>query len=278
MSKISLPEGARMAVTVQFLTEWWGDHGKLPGSEYPNQCLGSTREYGARTGYKHVLRALKKNNVKSSAMFSGLLAEKFPEVVREIANDGHEIVGHGYDQAKAMYMLSKEEERAAVKNCKRLLEEASGRKVLGWSSSQRSCTPYTMEILMDEGFVWNGDLGDTDMPYPIKANGKTIIMVPHGVVCTDMEEFILFDREGHRQTLRGCKEALDFMVAQFDAVYSQSTPEAPLKMSLGWHSFLAGKPDYTWALDQFIQHVKSHKQAIFVTNLEIAQWWLKHCM
>ena len=68
------------------------------------------------------------------------------------------------------------------------------------------------------------------------------------------------------------------MVAQFDAVYSQSTPEAPLKMSLGWHSFLAGKPDYTWALDQFIQHVKSHKQAIFITNLEIAQWWLKHCM
>jgi len=278
MTEISLPKHARLAITVNVLTEWWGDHGKLPGSEYPNQCLGSTREYGARTGYKYIMKVLKKNNVKASAMFNGILAEKFPEVVRTIADDGHEIVGHSYDQAKAMYMLTKDEERATIRKCAKLLEEASGRRLLGWSSSMRSCTPHTLDILMDEGFVWDGDLGDTDLPYPIERNGKRIMMVPSGVVCTDLEEFMLFDREGHRQTLRGCKEALDFMVAQFNGAYSMATPSSPLRMSLGWHSFVAGKPDYVWALDRFIRYAKEHKGVVFVTNLELAQWWLENCI
>lgn len=267
-----------MVININFLTEWWSDHGKLPGTEYPNLCMGSAREYGARTGARHIMDVLKKNNVKSSAMFSGLVAEKFPELVRAIANDGHEIVGHGYDQSKAMYSLSKEEERATIKKCTNLLEQASGRRPLGWSSSQRSCTPHTLEILMDEGFVWNGDLDDGDLPYPIRKNGKSILMIPHGLVCTDLEEFTLYDRDGHRQTLRGCKEALDFMVAQFNAAYKLSTPESPAKLSLGWHSFLAGHLDFAWTLDEFIQFAKSHKEVVFMTNLEIAQWWLKHCL
>lgn len=278
MSKISLPEDARLAINIQFLTEWWSDHGKLPGSEYSNRCLGSAHEYGARAGAYWILEVLRKNGVKSTAMFSGLVAEKFPGLVHAVADEGHEICGHGYDQSRYMYKLNKEEEHETIRQCTRLLEVACGRRPLGWSSSARSCTPHTLELLMEEGYVWNNDLTDSDLPYLISANGKTIVMVPAGVACTDLEEFVLFDPAGHRQTLRGPREALDLMIGLFDAAYSRSSPKLPLKITLGWHSWVGGKPEYVWTLDKFIQYAKGHSQVVFVTNLEMAQWWLKNCV
>ena len=278
MSNVSLPGGARLAITVQFLTELWATSGNLPDSVYPNRCLGATRDYGVKEGAPRILGILKKHNVKSTAMFSGLVCERFPELVRTIADDGHEIAGHGWDQSKYTYKNTREEEHEIIKKCTHLLESASGRKPLGWGSPGRSLTDNTLDLLAEEGYVWNGDLNDTELPYPVKAGGKTIMMVPQGSVTMDLEEFVLFDREGHRQTLRGAREALDFMMGQFEACYSQATPKAPLRMTIGCHAFVAGHPDYTWALDKFITHAKGFKDVVFLTNLETAQWWLKNCL
>jgi peptidoglycan/xylan/chitin deacetylase (PgdA/CDA1 family) len=278
MNHVSLPGGARLAVTVNVVIEWWTDHGKLPGSVYPNRCLGSTREYGVKVGASRILDVLKKNNTKSSVLVSGIIAEKFPELIRSFSDEGHDFAGHGYEQGRYTYKMTREEEHETIRRVAKAIEDACGHRPLGWSSPGRSCTDNTLELLMEEGFVWNGDLQDTDLPYPIRANGKTLMMVPSGVPCTDLEEFILFDPEGHRQTLRGPREALDLMIGLFDSAYDQSSPQSPLKMSLGWHAFLAGKPGYTWALDRFLQYTKDHKEVALLTNLELAQWWLKNCI
>lgn len=278
MSDASLPGGARLAVTVSLLIEWWLSHGKLPGSVYDNRCLGSTREYGAKVGARRIADVLNNNNVKSTVLISGIVAEKFPNLIRSLSDEGHDIGGHAYEQGTYTYKMTREQERETIRKVTSLIESATGKKPLGWSSPGRSLTDNTLELLVDEGYVWNGDLQDSDLPYPINVGGKTIMIVPSGVPVTDLEEFILFDHEGHRQTLRGPKAALDLMVEQFDAAYSQATPKSPMKMSLGWHSYLSGKPGYTWVLDQFLKYARNYREVAFLTNLDLAQWWLKNCV
>ena len=278
MSNVSLPEGARLAITVNLLIEWWASHGKLPGSEYENRCLGSTREYGAKVGARRIADVLNNNKVKSTVMISGIVAEKFPDLIRNLSNEGHDVAGHAWEQGTYTYKMTKEQERETIKKVTSVIAATTGKKPQGWSSPGRSLTDHTLELLMDEGYVWNGDLQDSDLPYPIRSGNKIIIIVPSGVPVTDLEEFILFDHEGHRQTLRGPKAALDLMIEQFDACYSQASPKSPMKMSLGWHAFLSGKPGYTWALDEFLKYAKDHREVVFPTALELAQYWLKNCI
>jgi peptidoglycan/xylan/chitin deacetylase (PgdA/CDA1 family) len=275
MTEERLPGGARLAVSVNMITEWWTDHGKIPGTPYGDHSLRTAREYGARHGARRIMSVLRKHNVKSTAILSAMVAEKFPELVRAMSSEGHEISGHDYEHNRYSYQMTREEERETIRKCSRILEEVSGHRPLGWASPGRSCTDNTIQLLMDEGFLWNSDLQDSDLPYPIKANGKVIIEIPTpGAATHDIEDFLTM--KPTRQIVRGPQGALDLMKEQFDAAYEQSTPDSPLRMTVGFHSYIGGKPGYTWSLDRFLEHAKANMGVIFPTNLELAQWWLKN--
>jgi hypothetical protein len=62
----------------------------------------------------------------------------------------------------------------------------------------------------------------------------------------------------------------------FDAAYEQSSPNLPLRMTLGFHSYIGGKPGYVWSLDKFLERAKGRTGVTFLTNLELAQWWLQN--
>ncbi len=46
--------------------------------------------------YKVILDVLKKHNIKTSFFLTGEFMEKFPEVVKKIVNDSHEVLNHTY--------------------------------------------------------------------------------------------------------------------------------------------------------------------------------------
>ncbi len=75
-----------------------------------------------------ILDILKKENVKASFFVVGQWAEKFPDSVKLIANDGHDIANHGYSHLK-MSTISKEKCISEIELCNKKLEEISGVKV-----------------------------------------------------------------------------------------------------------------------------------------------------
>ncbi len=76
-----------------------------------------------------ILETLQKENVKASFFMVGQWAEKFPEAVRLIANDGHDIANHGYSHLK-MSTIGKDKCKSEIELCNTKLEEISGKKVL----------------------------------------------------------------------------------------------------------------------------------------------------
>ncbi len=75
-----------------------------------------------------ILEILKKEDIKASFFMVGQWAEKFPDAVKLIANDGHDIANHGYSHLR-MSTISKEKCKSEIELCNQKLEEISGVKV-----------------------------------------------------------------------------------------------------------------------------------------------------
>lgn len=75
-----------------------------------------------------ILEILKKENVKASFFMVGQWGEKYPDAVKLIANDGHDVANHGYSHLR-MSTISKEKCKSEIELCNQKLGEISGTKV-----------------------------------------------------------------------------------------------------------------------------------------------------
>lgn len=97
----------------------------------------------------------------------GWVADRNRELIREIAERGHEVASHGWTHHRAD-QLSPEEFRSEVRRSKGLLEELTGRPVRGFRAPSFSFVPGTewaMEILAQEGFSYDSSI------YPVRRPG-----------------------------------------------------------------------------------------------------------
>ncbi|HOP73170.1 MAG TPA: polysaccharide deacetylase family protein [Thermoclostridium caenicola] len=76
----------------------------------------------------NILDTLDKYHAKATFFIVGLWAEKYPDMVKLIADRGHEIANHGYSH---LHMASIPEEKIAeeITRCTETLEKVSGQKV-----------------------------------------------------------------------------------------------------------------------------------------------------
>lgn len=76
-----------------------------------------------------VLSLLKKNKAKATFFLIGKNAEKHPEIVRQIIEDGHTIGNHSYSHPKNFGFFSSEKVIAEVKQTNSILREIAGKEV-----------------------------------------------------------------------------------------------------------------------------------------------------
>jgi polysaccharide deacetylase family protein (PEP-CTERM system associated) len=90
----------------------------------------------------------------------GWVAERFPELVRRIADLGHEVASHGYAH-RLVYDQTPVTFREDVRRAKRLLEDASGCLVGGYRAPSYSITPrslWAIDILIEEGYWYDSSI------------------------------------------------------------------------------------------------------------------------
>jgi len=75
-----------------------------------------------------ILSTLKKNDIKATFFIVGQWAEKFPEAVRMMAEDGHDIANHSYSHLR-MGALDKSRISKEISLCGEKLAEISGTKI-----------------------------------------------------------------------------------------------------------------------------------------------------
>jgi len=106
------------------------------------------------------LDLLKNNDVKATFFVLGWIAERQPELVAEIARQGHEIANYGYAH-RDVQQMTRGEFRDDARRSRDLLEIASGRRVLGFRIPQglRSDEDlWVLDILAEEGYVYDSSV------------------------------------------------------------------------------------------------------------------------
>lgn len=90
----------------------------------------------------------------------GWVAERYPALMRRIADAGHEVASHGYDHAR-VFTFTPEQFRADLRKSRAILEDASGQKVSGYRAPSFSIdprTPWAHPILAEEGYAYSSSV------------------------------------------------------------------------------------------------------------------------
>ncbi len=101
-----------------------------------------------------VLKLLQHHGVHATFFVLGWIAERHPDLVREIQACGHEIGSHGYSH-RLIYRQSPAEFRADLRRSRDVLQDAIGQPVTAHRAASFSITRqslWALEILVEEGF------------------------------------------------------------------------------------------------------------------------------
>ncbi|MEO6726868.1 MAG: XrtA system polysaccharide deacetylase [Blastocatellia bacterium] len=107
-----------------------------------------------------LLNLFARRNVRGTFFILGWVAERYPQLVREIAAAGHEIACHSY-QHQLIHTQTREEFRADVRRAKLLLEEIIGTEVIGYRAPTYSImreTLWALDVLVEEGFRYDSSI------------------------------------------------------------------------------------------------------------------------
>ncbi|MDR7154461.1 polysaccharide deacetylase family protein (PEP-CTERM system associated) [Sphingobium xenophagum] len=107
-----------------------------------------------------VLDLFAQADVKATFFTLGWVAERYPALMRRIADAGHEVASHGYDHGR-VFTFTPEAFRADLRKARAILEDASGQRVTGYRAPSFSIdtrTPWAHPILAEEGYRYSSSV------------------------------------------------------------------------------------------------------------------------
>ena len=121
-------------------------------------CYGSNRPAGEIVEpTKWILKRLKEANTKVTFNILGEVAQWYPELVRQIAQEGHEIACHGMHH-RDLTLISRRQFSQELAEARSILEELSGRRVVGFRAPNLIVTDWLPKLLIDQGFAWDSSV------------------------------------------------------------------------------------------------------------------------
>lgn len=138
-------------------------------------------------GTERVLEMLGRRGVRGTFFTLGWVAEHHPQLVRRIADLGHEVASHGYWHRR-IPELTRDEMRNDVRRAKGTLEDCIGATVLGYRAPSFSITPgqeWALEVLVEEGHRYDSSLFPIRRPgygYPSALRIPHVIRTPSGSI------------------------------------------------------------------------------------------------
>ena len=130
--------------------------------DWAQSTLDTDLPISARAGpnMEHVLDVLAEEGVRATCFVLGKFADRFPDVVKRIAAEGHEVASHGFGHVD-VFRLAPEAFREDIRRSKRQLEDLAGCPVWGYRAPDFSIVKdslWALEVLAEEGFRYDASI------------------------------------------------------------------------------------------------------------------------
>ncbi len=109
---------------------------------------------------KRIADILAQKNTKATFFVLGWVAERYPGLIKALADQGHEIASHGYGH-ELVTRQTPERFRQDVKRAKDILENLTGKPVIGYRAPSFSITAKTLwaiSILVEQGHQYDSSI------------------------------------------------------------------------------------------------------------------------
>lgn len=118
------------------------------------------QESRIRWNVYRILNLFQKFRIRATFFILAWNAEQYPELVRDIQKEGHEIASHGYKHMD-IYRQTPEEFRADLAKSKKILGQIAHVAIRGYRAptfSIRQDTLWALDILIEEGFRYDSSI------------------------------------------------------------------------------------------------------------------------
>jgi peptidoglycan-N-acetylglucosamine deacetylase len=137
----------------------------------------SEGRYGVVRGVPRILELLRRLGAAATFYVPGSVAERYPDCVRAVAAEGHEIGHHGHLHLRS-HEVDAEAQRAEVERGLEALSGLLGRPPRGYRSPSWELTPETFALLLEHGFEYDSSCMGDDRPYLEELDGGRIVELP----------------------------------------------------------------------------------------------------
>ena len=120
---------------------------------YPPQSWDQ-QQLRVEIGTRRVLDILRAHRVKATFFTLGWIAERVPQLVRDIAAEGHEVASHGSSHVMPVEQ-SVDEFRADIRAARQLLERLIDAPVRGYRAPSFAIDDARLKIVFEEGHLYD---------------------------------------------------------------------------------------------------------------------------
>ncbi|WP_229427555.1 XrtA system polysaccharide deacetylase [Methylomonas fluvii] len=113
---------------------------------------------------QRILDLFAQHQVKATFFTLGWVAERYPQLVKRIVDEGHELASHGYQHTRVTEQTP-EQFREDIRISRQILEDIGGQPIVGYRAASYSIGAknlWALEVLEDEGFQYSSSI------YPVK--------------------------------------------------------------------------------------------------------------
>lgn len=279
-------------VHVDAVAGWLGSYG---GEDSPDDI--SRGLFAGEVGAPRLLKLFKKYGIPTSWYIPGHSIETFPEQMKAVVKEGHEIGLHGYSHENPIAMTPQQEETVLLK-CVDLIVKISGKRPVGYIAPWWEFSNVTAELLIknniqyDQSLMhndfqpWYVRVGDTWTKIDYSANAQDwmkplvrgketdLVEIPANWYLDDLPPMMFVKKTPNSYGFANPRDIEEMWRDQFDWVYREYD-YAVFPFTI--HPDVSGRPQVLLAHERLIEYIGNHKGVRWVTNQEMAEDFRQRC-
>ena len=245
-----------------------------------NPSAISRGEFGA-VALPRILKLLRSNDIRATFFVPGHTAYAYPELVHQIASEGHELAHHGWVHENPAN-FDRDGERRNLELGLEALEKTVGVHARGYRSPAWDLSPNSIELLLEYEFLYDSScMGNDFYPYYLRIGdrwsptepyvfGETSSLVELPVTW-GLDDVPFFEYvPGMFQRMAAPSEVEEIWKGDFD--YAHRECDGGI-FTLTLHPEASGRGHRILMHERLIDYYKSHEGVVFERMIDYATRW-----
>ena len=265
------PNGARCAVCLTFdldgETVWTSKISQ--DAAFGSATVRSLGRFGPETATPRILNLLHELRVPAGFFVVGEVADKYPDLVCEIHNQGHEVAHHSYSHINPARQ-SLEQNRTDFIRAYETLKRIVGHAPRGFRSPAADISMECWSLLAEYEFAYDSSLMTRELPYTCGIGEERIVEIPFHWLLDDWVHFgfNMYPNLPYMSGISSQEKVFEIWSEEFEGIY-----EAGSLCMIVMHPQIIGRWSRLRMLARLITLMQSRGDVWFATPLEVAAFW-----